>query len=120
MQIQKQVGKPPIEIARTILAHLPMTDFVSKVDAVPPGFLNFHLADPWLTRQVDNIIAAGDRGFQQSTGGGKTAQGEYGSANPTWPLGGHRIPGGAIGDTTAKLLQTAGCTVSRANYFNNA
>ena len=120
MQIQKQVGKPPIEIARTILAHLPMTDFVSKVDAVPPGFLNFHLADPWLMRQVDNIIAAGDRVFQQSTGGGKTAQVEYVSANPTGPLSVHRIRGGVIGDTIANLLQAVGYTVTREYYFNNA
>jgi arginyl-tRNA synthetase len=120
MQIQKQVGKPPLEIARVIQAHLPQAVFIAAVEVAPPGFLNFRLSEAWLAEQVEHIIAAGDRVFQQSTGAGKTAQVEYVSANPTGPLSVHRIRGGVIGDTLANLLQAVGYAVTREYYFNNA
>ncbi len=120
MQVQKQVGKSPVEIARIIQAHLPTADFISAVEVAPPGFLNFRLSDVWLARQVDHIIAAGERVFQQSIGAGKRAQVEYVSANPTGPLSVHRIRGGVIGDTIANLLGAAGYNVTREYYFNNA
>src|SRR5262249_14512987 len=105
MQIQKQVGKKPIEIAETILVHLPQADFIGKVEVAQPGFLNFRLSDTWLAEQVEHIIAAGDHVFQTNAGAGKSAQVEYVSANPTGPLSVHRIRGGVIGDTIANLLE---------------
>ena len=120
MQIQKLAGKPPIEIARIIQAHLPPSSVIAAVEVAPPGFLNVRLSEAWLAEQVENIIAAGDRVFQQSTGAGKTAQVEYVSANPTGPLSVHRIRGGVIGDTLANLLQAVGYSVTREYYFNNA
>lgn len=120
LQIQKQVGKPPIEIARIIQAHLPQADFVGAVEVAPPGFLNIRLSDTWLAQQVDQIIEAGEHVFQQSTHAGKRAQVEYVSANPTGPLSVHRIRGGVIGDTLANLLAAVGYEVTREYYFNNA
>jgi arginyl-tRNA synthetase len=120
LQIQKQVGKPPLKIAEVIKAHLPQAEFISAVEIVPPGFINFRLSETWLAAQVDHIIAAGERVFQQSTGAGKTAQVEYVSANPTGPLSVHRIRGGVIGDTMANLLDAIGYTVTREYYFNDA
>jgi arginyl-tRNA synthetase len=121
MQVQKQVGKPPLEIAKTIQAHLPTAAFISAVEVAPPGFLNVRLSEAWLAAQVDEIIAAGvDRLFRQNTGAGKTAQVEYVSANPTGPLSFHRIRGGVLGDTIANLLAAVGYKVTREYYFNNA
>jgi len=120
MQVQKLARKPPIEIAKAIQAHLPQTGFIASVEVAPPGFLNFRIADSWLARQVDHILAAGEQVFQQDLGAGKKAQVEYVSANPTGPLSVHRIRGGVIGDTIANLLQAVGYTVTREYYFNNA
>src|SRR5581483_9658806 len=120
MQVQKQVSKPPIEIAKTIQAHLPQVEFISAVEVAPPGFLNFRLSDRWLANQVEAIIQAGERVFQQDLGAGKKAQVEYVSANPTGPLSVHRIRGGVIGDTIANLLAAVSYDVTREYYFNNA
>ncbi len=120
MQVQRQVGKLPLEIARIIQAHLPQSDFISKVEVAPPGFINFRLSEGWLAEQVNHIIEAGERVFQQSSGAGKRAQVEYVSANPTGPLSVHRIRGGVIGDTIANLLRAVGYQVTREYYFNNA
>jgi arginyl-tRNA synthetase len=121
MQVQKLVGKPPLDIAKAIQAHVPSAPFISAVEAVPPGFLNIRLSDAWVASQVNEIIAAGvERLFRLNTGAGKTAQVEYVSANPTGPLSFHRIRGGVLGDTLANLLEAVGYTVTREYYFNNA
>lgn len=120
MQIQKQVGKPPLEIAKIIQVHLPSAPFLESAEAVPPGFINFRLNEAWLAGQVDEIIAAGEQVFRLDFGAGKRAQVEYVSANPTGPLSFHRIRGGVIGDTVANLLVAVGYEVTREYYFNNA
>jgi arginyl-tRNA synthetase len=120
LQIQKQVGKKPLEIAEIIRAHLPTKDFLASAEVAPPGFLNLRLSEHWIASLVDAIIAAGDKVFQSSTGAGKKAQVEYVSANPTGPLSVHRIRGGVIGDTVANLLTAVGYEVTREYYFNNA
>lgn len=120
LQIQKQVGKPPLAIANIVRAHLPQAAMIEAVEVAPPGFLNFRLSPVWLAEQVNYLIAAGERVFQTSDGAGKRAQVEYVSANPTGPLSVHRIRGGVLGDTVANLLQAVGYTVEREYYFNNA
>ncbi|MFN8419176.1 MAG: arginine--tRNA ligase [Anaerolineae bacterium] len=120
LQVQKAAGKPPLNVARAIVAHLPPAPFISAAEVALPGFINFKLSDQWLAAQVEEIIGAGDQVFRQSTGAGKKAQVEYVSANPTGPLSFHRIRGGVLGDTIANLLAAVGYTVTREYYFNNA
>lgn len=121
LQIQKQVGKPPLEIAKIVAAHLPTAEFVSSTEVAPPGFINIRLSDTWLARMVEDILDADpDALFKLDTGAGKTAQVEYVSANPTGPLSFHRVRGGVIGDTIANLLAASGYDVTREYYFNNA
>jgi arginyl-tRNA synthetase len=120
MQVQKLVGRPPLEIAQTIAAHMPPDDLISVVEVAPPGFLNFRLSTAWLAGQVWQIVRAGRNVFQGAQGAGKRAQVEYVSANPTGPLSVHRIRGGVLGDTLANLLQAQGYDVTREYYFNNA
>lgn len=120
LQITKQVGKKPLEIAEIIKAHLPIAEIIESAETAPPGFVNLRLSKAWVAAQAESIIAAGERVFQLNTGAGKTAQVEYVSANPTGPLSVHRIRGGVIGDTLANLLAAVGYTVTREYYFNNA
>jgi len=120
LQVQRLAGKPPMQIAEIVRAHLPDAPFLGSAEIAPPGFLNFRLDRAWLAAQVDYILTAGERVFQQEDGAGKRAQVEYVSANPTGPLSVHRIRGGVIGDTIANLLEAVGYTVTREYYYNNA
>ncbi len=120
MQVQKAVGKKPLEIAEIIRAHLPSSEFIRSAEVAAPGFVNFRLSEGWLAAQVDHIIAAGECVFQMSSGAGKTAQVEFVSANPTGPVTVGRSRGGIMGDTLASLLTAVGYQVTREYYFNNA
>lgn len=120
MALAKPTGKNPFDIANAIANHIQKPDFVSAVEVVKPGFINFRLNESWLQQQVEAIITEGDRVFQLDTFKGKRAQVEFVSANPTGPLHVGRSRGAMVGDTIARILEAAGYTVEREYYFNNA
>ncbi|MBL8116029.1 MAG: arginine--tRNA ligase [Anaerolineae bacterium] len=116
----KAANTNPFDIATTIVQNLPAAGFVSRVEAVRPGFINFWLSEEWLKAQVETIIAEDDTFFRLDKGLGKRAQVEFVSANPTGPLHVGRSRGAMVGDTIARLLEAAGYAVEREYYFNNA
>ncbi len=118
--LAKTAGQKPMDIAQTIVRHLPKADFIGEVNVLAPGFINFRLNETWLKAQTDAIIAEGDALFTLDIGRGKRAQVEFVSANPTGPLHIGRSRGAMVGDTIARLLEAAGYAVEREYYFNNA
>src|ERR1700737_1505094 len=54
-------GPNPMEIAGAINAQIAQDppSYLAGVEAAPPGFLNFTLADDWLRQQVDAILTDG-------------------------------------------------------------
>ncbi len=120
LSLARLAHKPPLQIAQAIVRHIPPSDMLGKVEAVPPGFINLTLSDAWLARQVDAILAAGMSFGNLDIGRGRKAQVEFVSANPTGPLTIGRTWGAVLGDVIANLLAAAGYDVTREYYFNNA
>jgi len=120
MGLARLAKMKPIEIARRIVAHLPATNLIGKVEAVPPGYINFALADAWLAGQVETILAQGEPWGSVDIGQGARVQVEFVSANPTGPLTVGSARNAAIGDTLASVLQAAGYAVEREYYMNDA
>lgn len=120
LKLANLAKRPPLQIAQTIARHIPAHPAIGKVETVAPGFINFTLAPNWVAQQVVRILAAGTRFGDVHLGGGKRAQVEFVSANPTGPLhiGGAR--NAAIGDTIARVLDAAGYKVEREYYINDA
>ncbi|MFN8374295.1 MAG: hypothetical protein U0694_15630 [Anaerolineae bacterium] len=58
LALQKQVGRPPMDIAEAIVKHLPSAPFVGAVEIAKPGYINSPEQD-WLRQQVEQIIAEG-------------------------------------------------------------
>ena len=112
--------KAPLQIAQTLVEHMPSHEAIGQVDVAPPGFINFTLSDAWLARQVDTILDEGSHFGSLSVGHGRKTQVEFVSANPTGPLTVGRTWGAVLGDAIANLLEAAGYDVSREYYFNNA
>jgi len=110
----------PLEIAQRIAAHLPATNLIGKAESVPPGYINFALADAWLAEQVEAILEQGEPWGSVDAGHGARVQVEFVSANPTGPLTVGSARNAAIGDTLASILQAAGYAVEREYYINDA
>jgi len=120
MVLAKQLGTNPRQLAEKIIAVIPKSDLVDKIELAGPGFINFFLAPAAYHQVVHAIIDQGDNYGHSEIGKGKKILLEYVSANPTGPLHVGHGRGAAYGATLATLLETVGYQVSREYYVNDA
>lgn len=119
LRLSRAVRMPPMQVAEVMLAALPESAYLAEVSVAPPGFINFHLDETWLARQVGEVIAQGEAYGNCDVGGGAALQVEFCSANPTGPLtigSGRNI---VLGDTLARVLEAANYAVQREYYVND-
>jgi arginyl-tRNA synthetase len=120
MALAKAAGQPPRKLAEAIVAALPASKLLAKVEIAGPGFINFFVAPGALQSVIVNVLDAGDSyGIDHSGAKGK-AMIEFVSANPTGPLHVGHGRGAAVGDCLARVLGAAGWQVSKEFYYNDA
>ena len=110
----------PLELAQTLVSHMPESPPVGRVEAVPPGFINFHLKDEWLQQQVDVVRQAGTDFANLDLGQGRRVMVEFVSVNPTGPVHVGHTRGAVLGSVLANVLKAAGYRVTREYYVNDA
>ncbi len=120
MLLSKPAKHIPRSLAQRIVAALPASDEIAKVEIAGPGFINFFLTDAAWQRQTAQVLAQGQAYGRSTTGKGVRAGVEYVSANPTGPLHVGHGRAAAIGDTIARLLSATGWQVVREFYYNDA
>jgi len=120
MVLAKQLGTNPRQLAEKIIAAIPKSGLVEKIELAGPGFINFFLAPAAYHQVIQNIIDQGDNYGTSEIGKGKKILLEYVSANPTGPLHVGHGRGAAYGATLATLLEAVGYQVSREYYVNDA
>ena len=120
MKTAKQFGKNPRQFAEEIISAIAESDYIEKVEAAGPGFINFFLTPLWLRETIENILSNPDTFGSSEAGKGKKAQVEFVSANPTGPLHVGHGRGAAVGDTVGNLLSFAGWSVQKEFYLNDA
>ena len=120
MVLAKAAGVKPRDLAEQIAEHLQQVGGVDSVDIAGPGFINMRLDPSCWRDRINDILAAGGDWGKSSIGKGQTVNVEYVSANPTGPLHAAHARGAIIGDAMASLLETAGYTVTREYYINDA
>jgi arginyl-tRNA synthetase len=120
MKLARAARSDPLAVAEAIAKHIRPSDAIVEVAVAPPGFINFRLSDAWLARQIDAILAEGERFGDVPLGQGQRLQVEFVSANPVGPLHVGNGRGLAIGDTLAGVLAAAGYAVGREYLVNDA
>ena len=120
MLLAKPAGLKPRELAAQIVAGLPDSDLVSKVEIAGPGFINFFLSAEAYHQALGEILEKGSQYGRSNLGQGKSVQVEFVSANPTGPLHVGHGRGAAYGATVADLLEAVGFNVHREYYVNDA
>ena len=120
LRLARIVGAPPRAIAEAIVAHLPASPVVRRVETAGPGFINFWIDDAWVLARLSDVSAAGAAYGGSNLGRGARVQVEYVSANPTGPLTAGAGRGGVVGDALANLLDACGYDVIREYYVNDA
>lgn len=120
LMLAKPAGKKPRELAEALIAALPQSDAVEKVEIAGPGFINFFAATDAAAQVVRQVLEAGDTFGRSLAGRGRKVQVEFVSANPTGPLHVGHGRGAAIGDCISRLLEATGYDVTREFYYNDA
>jgi len=120
MMLAKAARRKPRDIADDLVAALPASESVVKVEIAGPGFINFHLSEQAFQAVVPTILAAEKDYGRSDLGAGKRVQVEFVSANPTGPLHVGHGRGAAYGATVADLLDAMGFEVHREYYVNDA
>lgn len=120
LTLAKAARSAPRALAERIVAALPDTDAVERVEIAGPGFINFFLKPTAQLGVLLDVLAAGDAYGASRIGAGQRVHLEFVSANPTGPLHVGHGRGAAYGSSLATLLTTAGFEVEREYYVNDA
>ena len=119
LALAKSLGRPPADVAKRLIALLPSSPHIRKVEIAGPGFINFFMAAGAGLEVVAQVLGAGEEyGCQASNA--KRIQVEFVSANPTGPLHVGHGRGAAYGASVASLMEAAGYAVEREYYVNDA
>jgi arginyl-tRNA synthetase len=110
LQLAKQVGKNPREVAEQITEKLRVRlgDTVREVTIAGPGFINIFMSDSSLWKAVDAEPV--------KSLAGQTIVAEYSDPNPFKILHAGHIYTSIVGDAIANLLEHAGADVHRVNF----
>ena len=118
--LAKPARKNPRALAEALVAAMPQSTQINKVEIAGPGFINFFLGTGAYHVELRRILAEGDAYGRNASGAGRTAGVEFVSANPTGPLHVGHGRAAAIGDCLARLLDATGWNVKREFYYNDA
>ena len=120
LTLAKAAKQNPRQLAEKIVAALPASELVDKVEIAGPGFINFFLTPTAYHEVIADILASAGQYGRSRLGAGRPVQVEFVSANPTGPLHVGHGRGAAYGATVANLLEAVGYTVHREYYVNDA
>src|SRR5580704_3511810 len=120
LRLAKQARRPPRQLAEAIVAALPASPLVARVEVAGAGFINFHLASNAQNAVLRSVLEQAERFGRSERSGGDPLIIEFVSANPTGPLHVGHGRQAAYGATLANLLSAVGFRVHREFYINDA
>ena len=121
MQMARVQRMAPRKIAEILIANISdANDIIERTDIAGPGFINFFIR-PTAWHPVLAAVHDQDDHFGRcDMGQGTRIQIEFVSSNPTGPLHVGHGRGGAVGDSTANILDLCGYDVQREYYINDS
>lgn len=121
MKLTKILRNSPVNIAKFLTECIDTTNtYIEKIEIAGPGFINFYLNKERIYSALKAAYLLGDDFGKLDIGNGKKIMVEFVSANPTGPMHMGNARGGALGDSLASVLETAGYDVTREFYINDA
>jgi len=120
MVLAKAARMKPRDLADMIVAALPASSLLTKVEIAGPGFINFFLSSHAFYQVIQDILIQGEHYGRADVGKGKRILLEFVSSNPTGPLHVGHGRHAAYGAIVANLLNYIGYQVHCEYYVNDA
>ncbi|PBC00171.1 arginine--tRNA ligase [Mesorhizobium sp. WSM3862] len=120
MVLAKPTGQNPRALAEKLTEALRSDADIASADVAGPGFVNLRLKDGFWQAHLAVLLGEGRNYGRSKIGGGRKANVEYVSANPTGPMHVGHCRGAVVGDTLANLMAFAGYDVTKEYVINDA
>ncbi|WP_192245980.1 arginine--tRNA ligase [Mesorhizobium silamurunense] len=120
MVLAKPANQNPRALAERLAEALRADADIASADIAGPGFVNLRLKDGFWQAHLAVLLGEGRNYGRSKIGGGRKANVEYVSANPTGPMHVGHCRGAVVGDTLANLMAFAGYDVTKEYVINNA
>ncbi|RWB68384.1 arginine--tRNA ligase [Mesorhizobium sp.] len=120
MVLAKPTGQNPRVLAERLAAALRGNADIASAEIAGPGFVNLRLKDGFWQGHLAALLGEGRDYGRSRIGGGRKANVEYVSANPTGPMHVGHCRGAVVGDTLANLMAFAGYDVTKEYVINDA
>ncbi|MBI4059745.1 arginine--tRNA ligase [Candidatus Giovannonibacteria bacterium] len=122
--LAKTLKRKPMEIAATLVAALseirpPIYGGSTSIDSIeiaPPGFINFSILSEDLLHALADVLREGDKHGRVDTLAGKKVVIEFTDPNPFKEFHIGHLYSNAVGEVLARLFESGGAEVKRANY----
>jgi arginyl-tRNA synthetase len=112
----KQLNTSPRALAEKLVGSMGNIEGVSKIEIAGPGFINFTLEAKFLFEMLKIGLAHGDAWGCSMQLQGKKVMVEYTDPNPFKAFHVGHLMNNTIGESLARLQESAGAQVVRANY----
>lgn len=120
LQLAKPLKRNPRELAQALVSALPVSNVIERTEIAGAGFVNVFVTGEAKRAVLSAVLERKDDYGKIGYGRGRHVQVEFVSANPTGPLHVGHGRGAAYGASLANVLATAGFTVEREFYVNDA
>ncbi|CAH2396290.1 arginine--tRNA ligase [Mesorhizobium escarrei] len=120
MVLAKPTGQSPRALAERLAQALRADADIAAADVAGPAFVNLRLKDAFWQVHLTALLGEGRNYGRSTVGGGKKANVEYVSANPTGPMHVGHCRGAVVGDALANLMAFAGYDVTKEYVINDA
>ncbi len=116
LALAKVAGKSPHALAEEIIAAFSENSMIQKIEVAGPGFINFHLNREHFTTETKEILEKKEEWGRNKAWSGERVTVEYTDPNPFKPFHIGHLMTNIIGESIARLYETSGAEVTRANY----
>ncbi|MES1213482.1 MAG: arginine--tRNA ligase, partial [Singulisphaera sp.] len=118
MPLGKQLGRPPRDVASSILAHLDVADLCQQPEIAGPGFINLMLRDNWLAGRLQDAVADPRLGIAPAEHP-RTVIVDYSAPNVAKPMHVGHIRSTVIGDSIYRTLKFLGHRAIGDNHIGD-
>lgn len=122
MRLAAEEGKPPLLVAKDLAEKINFEapkGMFSKIEAAPPGFVNFWLSGEFLQKELKNIYKNKKSYGEGRLGRGKKVIVEYSQPNIAKRMHVGHFRTTIIGDALANIFEELGYKVIRWNYLGD-
>ncbi|MFT7053541.1 MAG: arginyl-tRNA synthetase [Psychromonas sp.] len=118
LMLAKPAKQNPRRLAELILANIPESELVIKMEIAGPGFINFFINPNFLEKQIDSAYSD-EKLNVQIEANPQTIVVDYSSPNLAKEMHVGHLRSSIIGDAVARTLEFKGNTIIRQNHVGD-